>query len=58
VANSSKNQAAASAGHALAAGISRGFLVAAGIAALAFLLVSVTIRGRRSVDKELPEATI
>ena len=61
VANSSKHQAAASAGHAgqaLAAGISRGFLVAAGIAAVAFLLVSVTIRGRRSIDKEYPEATI
>ena len=33
--------------HALAAGISRGFLVAAGIAVLAFLVVRVTIRARR-----------
>jgi hypothetical protein len=31
---------------ALAAGISRGFLVAAGTAVLAFLVVSVTIRAR------------
>jgi predicted MFS family arabinose efflux permease len=62
VANNMKHQAAASAAHALpagrpggavlhhslAAGISRGFLVAAGIAVVAFLVVSVTIRGRRS----------
>ena len=33
--------------HALAAGISRGFLIAAGIAVLAFLVVRVTIRARR-----------
>jgi hypothetical protein len=34
--------------HALAAGISRGFLIAAGIAVLAFPVVTITIRVHRS----------